>query len=132
MWKAVRAIASVIVYLLGLALWFLDQAGRGLAFRDLKEMFPRVVEFLLKHQEFAYQIAPWVLMIVPIIFLVILQWPGLLIFWRKKKPTQITPTTLEENSLRTAIHSTPSTAALSALPLKNYAAIEFDAAKQMV
>jgi hypothetical protein len=66
--KTIKAVMSAIVFLFGWAWWLLDLAGRGFAFWDLKELFPSLVEFLSKHQELAYQIAPWVLMIVPICF----------------------------------------------------------------
>jgi hypothetical protein len=132
--KIIKIIGSGIVFLFGWGWWFLDLAGRGFALRELSEMFPRLVDFLSKHQEIGYQMAPWGLMVAGFLFLIFLEWPHLLRVRRKgvtTEPSRSTAPTQQAAYFPTnTAHS--STAALPAPQFRNYAELLFNAAEQAV
>jgi hypothetical protein len=74
------------IFLAGFGWHALDVIGRGDVFMKLPEFAGHLQDFLSAHQEIGYQMAPWVLMIVPIVFLAFLQWPSLLKFRHNKEP----------------------------------------------
>ena len=130
--KTIKIIGSGIVFLFGLGWRFLDLAGRGFALRDLKEMFPHFVEFLSRHQDIGYQIAPWAFMVAGTLFLIFLQWPNLLRVRRKSVKTEPSRSTapIQQAAYLSTNSALLSTAGLSAPQFKNYAEINFSAAEQ--
>jgi len=130
--KIIKIIGSVIVFLFGWAWWLLDIAGRGFAVRDLKEMFPRLVDFLADQQDIGYRIAPWVLMAAGFVALIFLEWPHLFRVGRKSISTQpprsAAPMQQAPYFSTTTAHS--STATGPALQFKNYAELLFNPAEQ--
>lgn len=78
--RIVQWIAIIVIFFLGWGWRILDVIGRGDVFVKLPDFVGQFQQFLIHHQEIGYQIAPWVLMAVPTLFLVWLQWPD---FWHK-------------------------------------------------
>jgi len=63
----------------------LDVIGRGDVLVNLEGILGHLQEFVVRHQEIGYQVAPWVVMVVSVLALALLQWPGLLPLRRRKK-----------------------------------------------
>ena len=88
MWKKIKRAAQATFWIaLFLLSWFyhgLDVIGRGEQFVKLPGYAEHLQAFAAAHQEIGYQIAPWVLMSVSILALVLMQWPNALMFWKTR------------------------------------------------
>lgn len=80
--RVISIITSGLIFLVGYIWHVLDVIGRSDVFMKLPDFVDGFQHFLIAHQEIGYQIAPWVLMVVSVVFLAFLQWPELS-FWRK-------------------------------------------------
>ena len=89
--KFFSALFVLLLFWLSWGWKVLDYIGRGEVFVGLNETFDRLTGFVSRHQEIGYQVAPWVIMVAAILFMALLQWRGLLTFWRRNKHEEEPP-----------------------------------------
>lgn len=89
MGRLLKGVFFTLVTLLAAGWHFLDVLGRGEVFMTLPDFAIRLQEFMVKHQDVGYQIAPWVVMFVSVLALTLLQWPNL--FRMRPKTIQNSP-----------------------------------------
>jgi hypothetical protein len=84
-WRNVKRSAQLIVvcliFLFGLFWQILAVIGQADVFMKLPHFVDELQKFVIAHQEFGYQIAPWVLMVASVVALVLMQWSHL--FWNR-------------------------------------------------
>jgi len=78
--RALKITSAAAIFLASWGWHALDVIGRGDVFMKLPDLAMDLQHFILKHQEIGYQVAPWMLMAVSLLALVLMQWPHLLRF----------------------------------------------------
>lgn len=81
-----KAFGYGAMLVLGWAWHLLDVLGRTEVAMHLEGIPGAVQRFAAQHQEIGYQIAPWVVMVIGLIGLILMQWPQLLSLKSRKGP----------------------------------------------